>query len=96
MQSFVEFIESDAYEEAAEMFDDIKSMPIFNNGYRLINDQSPLFSLIHLELDHADTKVHHLTKLTNTIEKKMPYLLSSSHIAFAYKQYINAVSKRKE
>ncbi|MGE7942233.1 dynamin family protein [Lysinibacillus xylanilyticus] len=95
MQSFVEFIESGAYEEAVEMFDDIKSMPIFNNGYRLINDQSPLFSLIHLELDHADTKVHHLTKLTNTIEKKMPYLLSSSHIAFAYKQYINAVSKRK-
>ena len=95
MQSFIEFIENGAYEEAAEMFDEIKSMPIFKNGYRLINDQSPLFSLIHLELDYADTKVHHITKLTNTIEKKMPYLLSSSHIAFAYKQYINAVSKRK-
>jgi len=95
MQSFVEFIESGAYEEAAEMFDEVQSMPIFKNGLRLINDQSPLFSLIHLELDHSDTKVHHVTKLTSLIEKKMPYLLSSSHIAFAYKQYVNAVSKRK-
>lgn len=95
MQSFIEFIESGAYEEAAEMFDEVKTLAIFKDGLRLINDQSPLFSLIHLELDHSATKVHHATKLTNSIEKTMPYLLSSSHIAFAYKQYINAVSKRK-
>ncbi|MFF5995197.1 dynamin family protein [Lysinibacillus sp. KU-BSD001] len=94
MQSFTEFLESGAYEEAVEMFNDVKRMDVFKEGQRLINDVSPLFSLIHLQLDDSKTIVHDAAEMTHYIQSNMSYLISSGHIARAYQQYLHALTKR--
>ena len=94
MQSFTEFLDSGAFEEAVEMFSDLKLMDVFNQGECLVNDVSPLFSLIHLELDHSTAIVHDATEMTRYIQTNMPYLISSGDLSRAYQQYVNALTKR--
>lgn len=94
MQSFAEFLVSGAYEEAVEMFNDIKRVEAFKDGERLINDASPLFTLMHLQLDRSKTIVHDAAEMTHYIQINMPYLISSGHISRAYQQYLHAITKR--
>jgi small GTP-binding protein len=94
MQSFKEFIENGAYEEAVELLDDIKLMPLFRQGEIVINDSSPLFTIMHTQLDHSDAMVHDSTQLTKHIQHKLPFLIDSGRMSYAYNQYLNAFMKR--
>ncbi|MEH7094076.1 dynamin family protein [Neobacillus vireti] len=93
-QSFKEFIENGAYDEAVELLDDMKHLPLFQRGEIIINDSSPLFTIMHLQLDHSNAVVHDSTQLTKYIQNKLPFLIESGRMSYAYNQYLNAIMKR--
>lgn len=94
MQSFKEFTENGAYLEALEMLDEIKAMPIFEKGEIVINDASPLFTLMHIELDHSRTIIHDATQFTHFIQSKLSYLINSGAMSRAFHEYLNALTNR--
>lgn len=94
MQSFKEFTENGAYREALEMLDDLKALPIFDKGEILINDASPLFTLMHIELDHSRTIIYDATQLTQFIQGKMSYLINSGLMHRAFHEYLHALTNR--
>lgn len=93
MQSFKEFIENGAYDEAVELLYEIKKLPVFQQGEILINDPSPLFTIMHIQLDHSNAVVHDSTQLTRHIQHKLPFLIDSGRMSYAYNQYLNAIMK---
>ncbi|WP_298825378.1 dynamin family protein [uncultured Planococcus sp.] len=94
MQSFKEFTENGAYREALEMLDDLKTLPIFDKGEILINDASPLFTLMHIELDQSRTIIYDATQLTQFIQGKMSYLINSGLMHRAFHEYLHALTNR--
>ncbi|WP_318502997.1 hypothetical protein [Bacillus sp. T3] len=91
MQSFKEFFENGAYVEAVDILMELKQSEMFRQGEVLVNDASPLFSIMHLELGSSNAIVHDSTQLTRFIQQKMPYLIDSGMMMYAYNQYLNAL-----
>lgn len=94
MQSFAEFLENREFDEAVEMFDEINEMALFKKGMRLVNDINPVFTLMHLELDNSKSIIYDATKMTDYIRSNMHYLIRSEYIWSAYREYLNALTKR--
>ncbi|MGG3471234.1 hypothetical protein ABES02_27655 [Neobacillus pocheonensis] len=94
MQSFKEFLENGAYDEVVDIVAEFKQLTIFKKGEVLVNDASPLFSIMHLHLDHSKAIVHDSTQLTKYLQQKMSYLIDSSLMMHAYNQYLNALMKQ--
>lgn len=96
VQSFTEFIESGSYEEVIGILHILRNTEIFRKGEVLVNDANPLFSIMHLELGHSEMVDADAKELAMNIQNKMPYLIHSSRMMFAYHQYLNAMVKMKK